>query len=138
MPAPLTASFIPGALCPTFAAWSDAARQRHKAPISCCRRRPTAPLTAKNFPSGTKGLGWGIFSGTSAACPQAAGLVALLKQIDKSLSPAQVKQVLMARSIDILDGATATGQPAGPGPDLATGAGLIDALRACGFAAPIA
>lgn len=97
---------------------------------------PTSSLDGENFPSGQSGTGWGIFSGTSAACPQAAGLVALLKQIDRSLTPAQIKQVIAARTVDITQGSTATGVSATPGPDLATGAGLIDALRACGFAAP--
>lgn len=95
-------------------------------------------LDGSNFPSGTKGTGWGIFSGTSAACPQAAGAVSLLKQISKDLSPAQVRQVLAARSVDIEDGVTATGETARRGPDIATGAGLIDALRACGYVAGVA
>jgi len=99
---------------------------------------PGSQLDGSNFPSGRTGLGWGIFSGTSAACPQAAGLVALLKQINKSLTPAQIKQVMNARSVDITRGTTATGVRAADGPDLATGAGLMDALRACGFAAPVA
>ena len=99
---------------------------------------PESDLDGENFPSGANGTGWGIFSGTSAACPQAAGLVALLKQIDKSLSSFQIKQILTARSVDIVTGTTATGKTAGPGNDLATGAGLMDALRACGFAAPVA
>lgn len=99
---------------------------------------PNSNLDGANFPSGANGTGWGIFSGTSAACPQAAGVVALLKQIAKNLSPAQVRQVMAARSVDITKGQTATGVPASAGPDLATGAGLVDALRACGFVAGVA
>ncbi|MBO9451054.1 S8 family serine peptidase [Tropicibacter sp. R16_0] len=95
---------------------------------------PDSELDGENFPSGLSQSGWGIFSGTSAACPQTAGLVALLKQISKGLSPAQIRQVLNARSVDVTEGTTATGDTAAPGHDLATGAGLVDALRACGFA----
>lgn len=96
---------------------------------------PQSNLDGENFPSGQSQTGWGIFSGTSAACPQAAGLVALLKQISKGLSPAQIRQVLNARSVDVTSGQTATGDFAASGPDPATGAGLVDALRACGFVA---
>ena len=94
---------------------------------------PASKLDGENFPSGRSGTGWGIFSGTSAACPQVAGLVALMKQADSTLSPDQIKKVLAARSMDVVQGTTATGESAKPGPDLATGAGLVDALRACGF-----
>lgn len=99
---------------------------------------PTSDLDGENSPSGTQGTGWGIFSGTSAACPQAAGAAALLKQISKSLTPAQIRQVLAARAVNIDKGKTATGATASPGKDLATGTGLIDALRACGFVAGVA
>lgn len=99
---------------------------------------PTSNLDGENFPSGTVGTGWGIFSGTSAACPQAAGAAALLKQISKSLTPGQIRQILAARAVDVTDGRTATGVTASTGKDLATGTGLIDALRACGFVAGVA
>lgn len=90
-------------------------------------------LDGENFPSGRRNLGWGIFSGTSAACPQVAGLVALIKQINGSLNTSQIRNVLAARAIDITAGQTATGETATDGPDVATGAGLVDALRACGY-----
>ena len=98
----------------------------------------TSDLDGENFPSNERGTGWGIFSGTSAACPQVAGAVALLKQINRNLSPSQIRQVLAARSVDVTKGKSATGTRAGPGQDLATGAGLVDALRACGYVAGIA
>lgn len=94
---------------------------------------PTSRLDGENFPSRTRGSGWGIFSGTSAACPQVAGLVALIKQINSSLTTSQIRQVLQARAVDITSGRTATGETAVEGNDVATGAGLVDALRACGF-----
>lgn len=40
--------------------------------------------------------GWGVFSGTSSAAPQVAGVCALLLQRDGTLTPMQVKEVLRA------------------------------------------
>lgn len=71
--------------------------------------------------------GWGLFSGTSAACPQVAGVVALLLEKDPTLTPAKVKEILVKSARDITAGTTATGGATGPGPDAATGAGLVDA-----------
>ncbi len=99
---------------------------------------PDSNLDGDNFASGAKETGWGIFSGTSAACPQVAGVCALIKQIDPRLSPAQVRQILEARSIDISKGKTALGDKAKQGDDRATGAGLVDALRACGYVVGVA
>ncbi|MGB3203519.1 MAG: S8 family serine peptidase, partial [Crinalium sp.] len=45
--------------------------------------------------------GWAVFSGTSAAAPQIAGICALLKQVDPNLSPARVKQILQQTAIDV-------------------------------------
>ncbi len=70
--------------------------------------------------------GWGIFSGTSAACPQVAGVVALILQ-KKKHTPKKVKEVLVKRAIDIKTGKSYMGDPAEPGWDKATGAGLVDA-----------
>lgn len=94
---------------------------------------PKSALDGDNFRSTRTGTGWGIFSGTSAACPQAAGCVALMKQVNSGLNTGQIRNVLQARAMDITRGRTATGETARAGPDLATGAGLIDALRACGY-----
>ncbi|HEU4349073.1 MAG TPA: S8 family serine peptidase [Actinoplanes sp.] len=74
--------------------------------------------------------GWGVFSGTSAAAPQIAGVCALLKQAHGALTPAEVKDILGATAIDVTTGVNANGNPAGPGYDLATGHGLVDAHRA--------
>ena len=71
--------------------------------------------------------GWGLFSGTSAACPQIAGIVALMLEKNPALTPAQVKQKLMKSARDVKKGTTAHGDVAVSGPDLATGAGLADA-----------
>jgi len=74
--------------------------------------------------------GWALFSGTSAAAPQIAGICALLKQIDPSLSPARIKQILQQTAIDVTEGFSnpnTGGASARAGPDLATGYGLADA-----------
>lgn len=77
--------------------------------------------------TGSKGDGWGIFSGTSAACPQVAGVVALLLEKKSNLTPAQVKDKLIKSAIDVKKGKSAMGDMAGTGTDAATGAGLVNA-----------
>ncbi len=79
--------------------------------------------------TGTKD-GWALFSGTSAAAPQVAGVCALLLQKRPGLAPAEIKAVLRATARDVTAGASAMGEPAGPGADPATGSGLVDALKA--------
>jgi serine protease AprX len=74
--------------------------------------------------------GWAVISGTSAAAPQIAGVCALLKQAQPSLSPTLVKQILIASARDVKKGKSAMGDKAGKGFDSATGAGLVDAYKA--------
>lgn len=74
--------------------------------------------------------GWGVFSGTSAAAPQLAGVCALIKQVCPHLTPAEIRDILMATARDVTTGTGALGNTAGPGFDLATGAGLVDAYKA--------
>jgi hypothetical protein len=76
------------------------------------------------------GDGWAVFSGTSAAAPQIAGVCSLIKQACPRLGPAQVREILMRTARDVTTGTNALGQAAGPAYDLATGAGLVDAHRA--------
>ena len=71
--------------------------------------------------------GWGIFSGTSAACPQVAGICTLMLEKNPTLTPAQVKDKLIKSARDVKAGQSAMGDVAGTGNDLATGAGLADA-----------
>jgi subtilisin family serine protease len=85
----------------------------------------------------TSNDGWGVFSGTSAAAPQLAGVCALLLQKDPKLSPSDLKSILRRTSRSVTRGAanpsssdTGVGEPAGPGDTGATGAGLVDALAA--------
>ncbi|MBI3970033.1 MAG: S8 family serine peptidase [Chloroflexi bacterium] len=77
--------------------------------------------------------GWAAFSGTSAAAPQLAGAAALVKQACPRLTPAEVKDILMRTARDVTAGnghPNTGGNPAIPGPDTATGDGLVDAHKA--------
>ena len=80
--------------------------------------------------------GWGVFSGTSAAAPQLAGVCALLLQKNPGLTPDDIKNVLRRTCRDVINGrANAASNvgvalAAGPGTDGATGAGLVDAFAA--------
>jgi subtilisin family serine protease len=84
------------------------------------------------------GDSWGVFSGTSAAAPQIAGLCALLLQKNPGITPQEVKSILRRSSRDVSQGrASAASDPrrkggvrASSGLDGATGAGLIDAEAA--------
>ena len=86
---------------------------------------------------GTTGTdGWALFSGTSAAAPQVAGVAALILGARPGLSPAQVKQAMLETAIDVRTGSCHPrfNNPAGVGRDLATGFGLVNAARAVRFA----
>ena len=76
--------------------------------------------------------GWAAFSGTSAACPQVAGVCALIKQACTHLTPPQVRDILMSTARDVTTGTNHPnfGNAAGAGVDLATGNGLVDAHKA--------
>jgi subtilisin family serine protease len=81
--------------------------------------------------------GWGVFSGTSAAAPQLAGVCALLLEKHPGLSPSDAKAILRRTARSVTKGAANptssdanVGEPAGPGDTGAAGAGLVDALAA--------
>jgi len=81
--------------------------------------------------------GWGVFSGTSAAAPQLAGVCALLVQKNPGLSPSDAKAILRRTSRSVVKGAANpsssddnAGEPASTGDTGAAGAGLVDAFAA--------
>ncbi len=76
--------------------------------------------------------GWAVFSGTSSAAPMIAGVAALIMEANQAAirNPALVRSLLNASCVDVTSGASASGQFAGPGQDLATGWGLAQAYRA--------
>jgi serine protease AprX len=93
-------------------------------------------LAAGVFPASDKTLpndGWVGTSGTSAAAPQIAGVCALLKQKNPSLTPQEMKQSLIAGASDCSSGAANADSNEGlslkanAGPDGATGHGLVNA-----------
>lgn len=97
-----------------------------------CGIRPGADYIILPVQSGArldKKDGWGAFSGTSAASPMVAGVCALLKEADPSLTSNEIKNILKHTARDITKGTNAHGVTAKPGPDGATGFGLVDAKR---------
>lgn len=78
--------------------------------------------------------GWAAFSGTSAAAPQLAGVAALMLQACKKLKPKDIRDIMMKTARDVKLGRCfnqpGMNHPAVPGPDLATGNGLVDAHKA--------
>ena len=95
--------------------------------------------SGSTFPDGDQTApddGWAAFSGTSAAAPQLAGVAALLKQVSPKIAQEQLRICLTYSARDVVDGFSGAvsplhmGLPAGPGPDEATGAGLVDAYAA--------
>jgi len=76
--------------------------------------------------------GWALFSGTSAAAPQIAGVAAVLLSAKPNLKPAEIKEALNNTCVDVTSGwcHPRFNNPARPGPDQATGFGLVHAVEA--------
>ncbi|MCU7920771.1 MAG: S8 family serine peptidase [Candidatus Thiodiazotropha sp. (ex Epidulcina cf. delphinae)] len=73
-------------------------------------------------------------SGTSAAAPHAAGVAALLLEINPKLQPIDIKQILQNTAIDILQRNDDLKTATGPGFDFDSGFGLIQAEAAVDLA----
>jgi len=95
----------------------------------------------RDFPvaqDGPAGSGWALFSGTSAATAQVAGVCALVLQQRPGLGPRQVKNLLRRTARDVIDGRASKlsdlpdgeGLLAAVGPEDADGFGLVDAFEA--------
>ncbi len=80
--------------------------------------------------------GWALFSGTSAAAPQLAGVAALILSAKPGLSPAQVTKAMTKTATDVRSGYCHPrfNFPARIGHDNATGHGLVDASDAVQYA----
>jgi subtilisin family serine protease len=80
----------------------------------------------------TQNDGWALFSGTSAAAPQIAGVAAILLSAKPSLTPAQIKTALISTAVDVTTGRCHPrfNFAAASGPDVPTGAGLVNAGEA--------
>lgn len=80
--------------------------------------------------------GWALFSGTSAAAPQLAGVAALILGAKPKLTPAQIVEAMTKTAVDVIAGRCHErfDNRATPGSDLATGAGLVDAAAALEYA----
>jgi subtilisin family serine protease len=97
--------------------------------------RPEPPADPEGDGTGAND-GWALFSGTSAAAPQIAGVAALLLGAKPNLTPAQVSEALAMTAVDVTSGRCHRrfDNLAGPGLDAATGAGLVNAQAALDYA----
>ncbi|HEV7891197.1 MAG TPA: S8 family serine peptidase [Pyrinomonadaceae bacterium] len=84
----------------------------------------------------TAGDGWALFSGTSAAAPQLAGVAALILGAKPGLKPAQVIEAMSRTATDVRAGRCHPrfNNLARAGHDDATGSGIVNASAAVRFA----
>ena len=86
----------------------------NRLPVAQVRQQPD--ITA---PDGVNTVSFGVFFGTSAAAPHAAGVAALMKELVPNLTPEDTYDALKDTAIDM----------AAPGFDFRTGFGLIQRTR---------
>lgn len=122
-------TWYPGRACPDVCGLTGKKANVNgtKAPSIMLPVQEGAQLDTIDPQTGPGNDGWGLFSGTSAACPQIAGIVALMLEKNAALTPAQARDKLKKSARDVKKGTTQMGHTAVAGPDLATGAGLADA-----------
>jgi subtilisin family serine protease len=99
--------------------------------------QPQAPPLPPDSGDGTApNDGWALFSGTSAAAPQLAGVAALILSAKQGLKPAQLIEAMSNTAIDIVTGCCHPrfNNCAAAGHDLATGYGLVNAAAAVNYA----
>jgi subtilisin family serine protease len=82
--------------------------------------KPEVVAPGVNVRSAYSATGYGTASGTSMACPHVAGAIALLKEVNPSLTAVQIRNILYETATDL--GAA--------GPDNTFGNGLIDVWAA--------
>lgn len=93
-----------------------------RGPSSCGANiiKPEVSAPGVNVRSATSATGYGNLSGTSMACPHVAGAIALLKEVNPSLTAVEIRDILFETAADL--GTT--------GPDNTYGNGLIDVWAA--------
>jgi subtilisin family serine protease len=93
-----------------------------RGPSSCSPSiiKPEVVAPGVNVRSANSATGYGNLSGTSMACPHVAGAIALLKEVNPSLTAVQIRDILYETATDL--GTT--------GPDNTFGKGLIDVWAA--------
>ncbi|MFN3638568.1 MAG: S8 family serine peptidase [Chloroherpetonaceae bacterium] len=93
-----------------------------RGPSSCSPSiiKPEVVAPGVNVRSANSATGYGNLSGTSMACPHVAGAIALLKEVNPSLTAVQIRDILYETATDL--GAS--------GPDNTFGNGLIDVWAA--------
>ena len=93
-------------------------------------------FTDPNDDGTTASDGWALFSGTSAAAPQIAGVAALILEVKPGLTPQQIDEALKSSAVDVVTGHCHPrfNNQASAGRDSATGFGLVDAEAATQYA----
>lgn len=104
------------------AATNNIANFSSRGPSSCGASivKPEVVAPGVSVRSANSATGYGNLSGTSMACPHVAGAIALLKEVNPSLTGVQIRDILYETATDL----------GTPGPDNTFGNGLIDVWAA--------
>lgn len=117
MPGVLGVGAVPAAQPDEISSYSSRGPVTIRGPVAEVRAKPD--LVATDCVETTT-PGFGVFCGTSAAAPHVAAVAALLLEQEPAASPARIRELLVAGTVDL-----------GPrGFDLTYGAGRVDALAA--------